>query len=28
MLSPHYDGAHADHWHLEIKPGVKWFLVN
>jgi hypothetical protein len=28
MLSPHYDEAHADHWHLEIKPGVKWFLVN
>lgn len=28
MLSPHYDEAHDDHWHLEIKPGVKWFLVN
>lgn len=28
MLSPHFDDAHADHWHLEIKPGVKWFLVN
>jgi hypothetical protein len=28
MLSPHFDAAHADHWHLEIKPGVKWFLVN
>jgi hypothetical protein len=27
-LSPHYDADHADHWHLEIKPGVKWFLVN
>ncbi len=28
MLSPHYDQAHDDHLHLEIKPGVKWFLVN
>jgi hypothetical protein len=28
MLSPHFDAAHADHVHLEIKPGVKWFLVN
>lgn len=28
MLTPHFDGAHHDHWHLEIKPGVKWFLVN
>jgi hypothetical protein len=28
MLTPHFDLAHADHLHLEIKPGVKWFLVN
>lgn len=28
MLSPHFDGAHSDHLHLEIKPLVKWFLVN
>jgi hypothetical protein len=28
MLTPHFDAAHADHLHLEIKPGVKWFLVN
>jgi hypothetical protein len=28
MLTPHFDPAHADHLHLEIKPGVKWFLVN
>ena len=28
MLTPHFDAAHADHWHLEIKPEVKWFLVN
>jgi hypothetical protein len=28
MLTPHFDKAHADHLHLEIKPVVKWFLVN
>ncbi len=28
MLSPHFDEPHSDHWHMEIKPGVKWFLVN
>jgi hypothetical protein len=28
MLSPHFDEPHSDHWHLEIKPGVEWFLVN
>jgi hypothetical protein len=28
ILTPHFDPAHADHLHLEIKPQVKWFLVN
>jgi len=28
MLSPHFDEPHSDHLHLEIKPGVKWFLYN
>jgi hypothetical protein len=28
MLSPHFDEAHDDHFHLEIKPSVKWFLAN
>ncbi len=28
MLTPHFDAAHHDHWHLEVKPAVKWFLVN
>jgi hypothetical protein len=28
MLTPHFDQDHADHLHLEIKVGVKWFLVN
>ena len=27
MLSPHFDEAHDDHFHLEIKPGVKWFVA-
>ncbi|HEY5958990.1 MAG TPA: extensin family protein [Polyangiaceae bacterium] len=27
-LTPHFDSAHADHFHLEIKPMVKWFLYN
>jgi len=27
-LTPHFDKAHHDHVHLEIKPLVKWFLVN
>jgi hypothetical protein len=28
ILTPHFDPAHSDHLHLEIKPHVKWFLVN
>jgi hypothetical protein len=28
MLTPHFNREHDDHWHLEIKPDVKWFLVN
>jgi hypothetical protein len=28
MLSPHFDQHHHDHLHLEIKPGVRWFLFN
>lgn len=28
MLTPHFNQAHHDHLHLEIKPAVKWFLVN
>ena len=23
-----YDAAHADHFHMEIKPGVRWFLYH
>lgn len=28
MLTPHFNEEHHDHFHLEIKPAVKWFLVN
>jgi hypothetical protein len=27
MLTPHFNRAHHDHVHLEIKPDTKWFLV-
>lgn len=28
VLTPNYNAAHYDHFHMEIKPGVKWFLVH
>lgn len=28
VLTPHFDDAHSDHLHLEIKTSVKWFLIN
>ena len=24
-LTPHYDTAHADHFHMEVKIGARWF---
>lgn len=27
MLTPHFNHAHHDHLHLEIKPDTPWFLV-
>lgn len=27
-LTPNYDAAHVDHYHMEIKPGVRWFLYH
>lgn len=27
MLTPHFNRAHHDHLHLEIKPDTRWFLV-
>jgi hypothetical protein len=28
VLTPNYNTAHADHYHMEIKPGVRWFLYH
>ena len=28
MLSPDYNWPHRNHFHLEVTPGVKWFLVH
>lgn len=28
VLTPGYNVAHADHFHMEIKAGVKWFLYH
>ncbi|WP_437763978.1 extensin family protein [Sorangium sp. So ce281] len=27
-LTPNFNAAHADHYHMEIKPGVRWFLYH
>jgi cell division septation protein DedD len=27
-LTPNFDAPHVDHFHLEIKPGVAWFLYH
>lgn len=26
ILTPNFNRAHADHFHMEIRPGVRWFL--
>jgi hypothetical protein len=28
VLTPNYNAEHADHFHMEIKPGVRWFLYH
>ncbi len=28
ILTPNYNYAHRDHFHMEIKSGVRWFLVH
>ena len=28
VLTPNYNAAHVDHYHMEIKPGVQWFLYH
>ncbi|WP_437795705.1 extensin family protein [Sorangium sp. So ce693] len=27
-LTPNFNAAHVDHFHMEIKPGVRWFLYH
>jgi hypothetical protein len=27
VLTPHYDWGHRDHFHLEVRSDVRWFLV-
>jgi hypothetical protein len=27
LLGPHYDRRHDDHFHFEVRRGVKWFLT-
>lgn len=27
QLSPNYDAHHHNHFHLEVRPGVRWFIV-
>ena len=27
ILTPSYDRAHRNHFHLEVTPGVRWYLV-
>jgi hypothetical protein len=26
VLTPHYDWGHRDHFHLEVRTGIRWFL--
>jgi hypothetical protein len=28
VLTPDFNAAHVDHFHMEIKPGVRWFLYH
>ena len=28
VLTPNYNRDHADHFHMEIRPGVRWFLYH
>ena len=27
VLTPHYDRRHKDHFHLEVRRGIRWFLT-
>lgn len=28
ILTPHYDWGHRDHFHLEVRSGIRWFLIH
>jgi hypothetical protein len=27
LLTPHYDSRHQDHFHLEVRRGIRWYLT-
>lgn len=27
LLTPHYDWGHKDHFHMEVRTGIRWFLI-
>lgn len=27
LLSPNFDAHHRNHFHVEVRPGVRWFIV-
>jgi hypothetical protein len=27
LLSPNFDARHRNHFHVEVRPGVRWFIV-
>jgi hypothetical protein len=27
LLTPHYDWGHRDHFHFEVRQGIRWFLT-
>lgn len=28
ILTPHYDWGHRDHLHMEVRSGIRWFLIH
>lgn len=27
LLTPHYDWGHRDHFHMEVRTGIRWYLI-
>jgi hypothetical protein len=27
LLTPHYDWGHKDHFHFEVRQGIRWYLT-